>query len=133
MPFWDRCTTHSSLFSGDWDVHWGMAIYKESTQNPRGLLRKARETALVDRWPRLLRLSREGPQCYASFRVVVREAARSHGAVEAPAVGRGHTAAVMGLPGLQSGAFGGEPRQCGHAFSEKHIKKDPPKGRKVPL
>ena len=23
VPFWDRCTTHFSLFSGDWDVHWG--------------------------------------------------------------------------------------------------------------
>ena len=23
VPFWDRCTTHLSQFSGDWDVHWG--------------------------------------------------------------------------------------------------------------
>ena len=23
VPCWDRFTTHSSLFCGDWDVHWG--------------------------------------------------------------------------------------------------------------
>ena len=26
VPFWGRCTTHSTRFSGDWDVHWGYAL-----------------------------------------------------------------------------------------------------------
>ena len=27
VPFWGRCTTRFSLFSGDWDVHWGYGLW----------------------------------------------------------------------------------------------------------
>ena len=35
VPFWGRCTTHFSLFSWDWDVHWGYGVLTRSQMEPR--------------------------------------------------------------------------------------------------
>ena len=37
VPFWDGCTTHFSLFSGDWDVHWGCGLLTQGHFTPMHL------------------------------------------------------------------------------------------------